>query len=142
MHLINIRFSKNVSVKRHLSERNIFPAMLNSRSTDPEDAGTDNYRLANLLIAGGYMDVFSFQNCRGFASWDKHWSEKYVVTLDRIVSVVLQSTDISDSEVLEKMYPNNLLGFFFLCFGGLGCVGSLVSSVTSVSLTRITKSVN
>ena len=33
----------------------------------PEDAGTDKYRLANLLIAGGYMDVFSFQNCRGFA---------------------------------------------------------------------------
>ena len=49
---------------------------------------------------------------------------------------------MSDSEVSEKMYSNNLLGFFFLRFGGLGCVRSLVSSVTSVSLTRITKSVN
>ena len=30
--------------------------MLNNRSTGPEDAGTDKYRLANLLIAGGYNE--------------------------------------------------------------------------------------
>ena len=45
LHLINTRFSMTVSVKRHLSGRNIFPAMLKSRSTGLEDAGTD--RLAN-----------------------------------------------------------------------------------------------
>ena len=44
-----------VSIKRHLSGQNIFPAMLNSRLTGLEDAGTDKYRLANLLIAGGYI---------------------------------------------------------------------------------------
>ena len=43
-----------ISVIRHLSGRNIFPVTLNSRSTGLEDAGTDKYRLANLLIAGGY----------------------------------------------------------------------------------------
>ena len=50
MHLINIRFSKTVSVKRHLSGRNIFPAMLNSRSTGPEDAGTDKYHICLLIV--------------------------------------------------------------------------------------------
>ena len=44
-----------VSVKRHLSGQNIFSAMLNSRSTSLEDAGTDKYHLANLLIAGVYI---------------------------------------------------------------------------------------
>ena len=43
-----------VSIKRHLFGQNIFPTMLNSRSTDLEDAGTHKYGLANLLIAGGY----------------------------------------------------------------------------------------
>ena len=44
-----------VSIKRHLSGQNIFPAMLNSRSTGLEDAGTVKYRLANLVLAGGYI---------------------------------------------------------------------------------------
>ena len=44
-----------VSVKQYLSGRNIFPAMLNSRLTGLEDTGTDKYRLADLLIAGGYI---------------------------------------------------------------------------------------
>ena len=44
-----------VSVKRHLSGWNIFPAMLNSHSTGLEDAGTDKYYLVNLLISGGYI---------------------------------------------------------------------------------------
>ena len=43
-----------VSVKRHPSGRNMFPAMLN-RLTGLEDAGTDKYCLANLLKAGGYI---------------------------------------------------------------------------------------
>ena len=44
-----------VSVKWHLSGRNIFSVMLNSRSTALEDARTDKYHLANLLIAGVYI---------------------------------------------------------------------------------------
>ena len=43
-----------VSVKRHPSGRNMFPVMLN-RLTGLEDAGTDKYRLANLLIAGRHI---------------------------------------------------------------------------------------
>ena len=43
LHFINIRFSKTVSVKRHLSGRNIFPATLNSHLTGAKDAGTDKY---------------------------------------------------------------------------------------------------
>ena len=43
------------SVKRHLSGRNIFPVMLNSRSTGLENAETQKYCLANLLKAGGYI---------------------------------------------------------------------------------------
>ena len=41
-----------VSIKQHLSGRNIFPAILNSRSTGPEDAGTDKY---HLVIADAYI---------------------------------------------------------------------------------------
>ena len=50
-----MRFSMTVSVKRQLSGRNIFPVTLNSCSNGLEDAGTDKYRLANLLIAGVYI---------------------------------------------------------------------------------------
>ena len=44
-----------VLVIRHLSGRNIYPTMLNSRSAGLENAGTDKYSLANLLLAGGYI---------------------------------------------------------------------------------------
>ena len=44
-----------LSVKRHLSGQNKFPAMLNSCLARPEDVGTHKYCLANLLIAGGYI---------------------------------------------------------------------------------------
>ena len=52
---MNIKFSTTVSVKQHLFGQNIFPAMPNSRSTGPEDAGTQKYCLGNLLIAGGHI---------------------------------------------------------------------------------------
>ena len=58
LHLIHISFSKTISVKRHLSGRKIFPAMLKSRSTGPEDAGTDKQHSANLLITRGYSDYY------------------------------------------------------------------------------------
>ena len=41
LHLMNIRVSNILSVKRHLSERNTLPAMLKSLSTGADDADWD-----------------------------------------------------------------------------------------------------
>ena len=55
LHFKNIRASKFLSFKRHLSALKTFPAIENSLSTGAEEAGSAKYVTAILLRVGNFF---------------------------------------------------------------------------------------